>query len=57
MVYVHTLRFTNGNELSWAFYCLASSPFVEDCLTEPDMLRIRFVAELEHAAMLIESKR
>ncbi len=53
-VYVHTLYFTSRNELSWAFYYLVSAPFVDDCLTVPETLRIRFIAAPERAATLIE---
>ncbi len=53
-VYVHTLHFTSRNELSWAFHYLLSAPFVDDCLTEPQILSIRFVAAPERAATLIE---
>ena len=53
-VYVHTLRFTDANELSRAFGHLKSSAFVEGCLVEPEILRIRFAAPSEPAARLVE---
>ena len=53
-MYVHTLHFTSRNELSWAFHYLLSAPFVDDCLTVPETLSIRFVAGPERAATLIE---
>ncbi|MFQ5515364.1 MAG: hypothetical protein ACE5FG_13150 [Myxococcota bacterium] len=53
-MYVHTLQFTTRAELSWAFQHLLSSPYVEDCLSEPDALRLRFVAPPRSAAVLID---
>ena len=53
-VYMHTLHFTNRAQLSWAFRYLHLSEFVQDCLTEPAELRIRFVAAPAPAAILVE---
>lgn len=53
-VYMHTLHFTSREQLSWAFRFLRSSEFVQDCLTEPAQLRIRFVAAPAPAASLVE---
>ena len=53
-MYLHTLHFKNENELWWAFQHLTGSEFVEDCLVEQDIFRIRFVTDPERAAKLIE---
>jgi hypothetical protein len=52
--YVHTLRLTSKEQLSRAFDNLLSCEFVEDCLVEASLLRLRFVAPPEHASRLIE---
>ena len=53
-MYIHTLHFRNGTELSWAFERLVACEHVEDCLVEPEELRIRFVAPRDATAPLIE---
>lgn len=53
-MYVHTLEFTDRNRLAAAFEQVMSSEWVEDCLVETDRLRIRFVADPEHAQRLIQ---
>lgn len=54
-MHLHTLCFANTQTLAAAFERLMSSEFVEDRLAEPELLRIRFVAPLEHANRLIEN--
>ena len=51
---VHTLRFGTREQFSWAFRYLLDQESVDDCLAEPDLLRIRFVAEPGHVEMLLE---
>lgn len=51
---IHTLYFTDASELTRSFSCLAASESVEDCLVEPDRLRIRFLAPVASAEKLIE---
>ena len=51
---VHTLYFTDASELTRSFSCLAASESVEDCLVEPDRLRIRFLAPAASAEKLVE---
>ena len=53
-MFVHTLCFANGDALSAAFGLLTESEWVEDCLAEPELLRVRFVAAVEPASDLIE---
>lgn len=53
-MYVHTLEFTDRNRLAAAFEQLVSNEWVEDCLVETDRLRIRFVADPEHASVLVQ---
>ena len=53
-MYVHTLEFTDRNRLAAAFEQLVSCEWVEDCLVETDRLRIRFVADPEHAQGLVQ---
>lgn len=52
--HVHELGFSDGDRLGRAFEQLMASARVEDCLVEPDQLRIRFSAPDEEAARLIE---
>ena len=51
---VHTLYFSNTRELNRSFACLSGSEFIEDCLVEPDCLRIRFMAPEACARQLVE---
>ena len=53
-MHVHTLRFTTQNDLMRSFDHLARSSFVEDCLVEPESLRIRFLAPPNPGNGLVE---
>ncbi len=53
-MHLHTLEFTHPESLSSAFELLTDSARVEDCMAEPDLLRLRFVAEAGPADELIE---
>jgi hypothetical protein len=48
------LQFESPGELSWAMRRLLESAWVEDCLAEPEALRIRFRAPSDRAADLVE---
>ena len=51
---VHTLHFSNASELTRSFACLSGSEFIEDCLVEPERLRIRFMAPEGCARQMVE---
>jgi hypothetical protein len=53
-MYLHVLHFRSPQELSWAMGRLLDSSWVEDCLAEPQALRIRFRAPTSAAADLLE---
>ena len=53
-VHVHTLRFDTPDQLSWAFSFLLGEESVDDCLVEPDLLRIRFVARPDYVDRLLD---
>lgn len=53
-MYVHVLQFKSSSELSWAMRRLMDSAWVEDCLAEPEVLRLRFRAPTEIAADMLE---
>ncbi len=53
-MHVHTLHFTGVNELERSFAVVLESGFVEDCLVEPDALRLRFLAPPRRAAAVVE---
>jgi hypothetical protein len=53
-VFVHTLHFTTVDELQRSFREVLESEFVEDCLVEPDALRLRFLAPPRSAEGVVE---
>jgi hypothetical protein len=53
-VYVHVLQFASSSELSWAMARLLDSAWVEDCLAEPEALRLRFRAPSTIASDILE---
>ena len=53
-MYVHVLQFKSSSELSWAMRRLMDSAWVEDCLAEPEALRLRFRAPTDIAADMLE---
>jgi len=53
-VLLYTLHLQDDGAFSAAFAALTASQFVEDCLAEPERLRIRFVAPRESGEALIE---
>ncbi len=51
---LYTIHLQAEGAFSAAFATLMASEFVEDCLAEPERLRIRFVAPRERGEGLIE---
>ena len=53
-MFVHVLQFKSASELSWAMRRLMDSAWVEDCLAEPEALRLRFRAPSDIAADMLD---
>ena len=51
---IHVLEFLTSDELAWAMRVLLDDPRVEDCLAEPEELRLRFRAPGDRAPALLE---